>query len=353
MPVDPWAIDSLNFSGLEVRNGDAMLVMTDGTALGSRSGTRPGDPGLTVTLAGSTINCSAGVAAVAYSGQGVYRVAFPSSVSPGTLTAAHATLDRIDLVYVRVWDNSVDGSGLAKGDIVYLAGTPSATPVAPIPSGTQIYMPIATITVPHSGAGSPSVSTTVRPATVAPGGILPSSTAPSSPYAGQAYYSGGNLLVWNGAAWDTYQKVPGAWTSWTPTWTTTTGVHLPAYGNATIDCRYMKLGRLVLISMNITFGSTTNFGSGATGADNWIFSLPAPAAGANPPIGKASFEPGNARGASGLAQVHADNLNMILYTDSGTASGAAVTVGLVDSISPWTWASGSRLVVIGQYESTS
>jgi hypothetical protein len=114
MPVDVWAIDTLTFSGLEARNAGAMDIMTDATALGSRSGVRPGDPGLTVTLAGTTINCSAGVAAVAYSGQGVYRVALPSSVSPGTYTAAHATLNRIDLVYLRVWDNSVDASGLAK-----------------------------------------------------------------------------------------------------------------------------------------------------------------------------------------------------------------------------------------------
>lgn len=213
MPIDPWAIDTLNFAGLEARNSDAMFVMTDGTALGSRSGVRPGDPGLTVTLAGSTINCSAGVAAVAYAAQGVYRCAFPSSVSPGTLTAAHATLDRIDLVYLRVWDNSVDASGLNKGDIVYLAGTPSSTPVAPTPSGTQIYMPLATITVPHSGGGSPSVSTSVRPYTVAPGGILVSSTAPSTPYTGQYYDNGTDLLRWNGSSYDTYQKVVS--TGWT------------------------------------------------------------------------------------------------------------------------------------------
>src|SRR5690348_6562213 len=126
MPVDPWAIDTLNFSGLEARNADSMFVMANGSALGSASGVRPGDPGLTVTLAGTTINCSAGVATVAYPGQGIYRVAFPTSVSPGTYTAPHATLNRIDLVYLRVWDNSVDASGLNKGDIVYLAGTPSA-----------------------------------------------------------------------------------------------------------------------------------------------------------------------------------------------------------------------------------
>jgi hypothetical protein len=214
MPVDPWAIDTLNFTGLEARNVDSAFVMANGTALGSVSGVRPGDPGLTVTLAGTTINCSAGVAAVAWPGQGVYRVALPTSVSPGTYTAAHATLNRVDLVYLRVWDNSVDASGLNKGDVVYLAGTPSASPVAPTPAGTQIYMPLATITVLSvSNGGTASVSTAVRPSTVAPGGILPSSTAPSSPYTGQYYDDGTNLRRWNGTTWDTYQKVVS--TGWT------------------------------------------------------------------------------------------------------------------------------------------
>jgi hypothetical protein len=202
MPVDVWAIDTLAFSGLEARLVDSLLSMGNGTALGSRSGVRPGDPGLTVTLAGTTINCSAGVALVAYPGQGIYRAAFPSSVSPGVYTAAHATLTRIDLVYLRVWDSSVDSSGLFKGDIVYLAGTPSASPVAPTPAGTVIYVPLATITVLSVAAGSTaSVSTVVRPYTVAPGGILPASSAPTGLYVGQYYDDGTGLLRWNGTNW--------------------------------------------------------------------------------------------------------------------------------------------------------
>jgi hypothetical protein len=202
-PRNPWAIDGITFTGREVRLASASTVMCDGTALGSRSGVRPGDPGLTVSLAGSTINVSSGVATVAWTGQGIYTCAFGSSTSPGTLTAANATLTRIDLVYLRVWDTSVDASGLNQADIVYLAGTPSSTPVAPVPTGTQIYMSLATITVPPSGGGSPTVSTAVRPYTVAPGGILPSSTAPPSPYTGQVYDNGTNLLRWNGSAWRT------------------------------------------------------------------------------------------------------------------------------------------------------
>jgi len=73
--------------------------------------------------------------------------------------------------------------------------------VAPTPAGTQIYIPLATISVPYSGNGSPTVNTAIRPNTVAPGGILPSSSAPSSPYTGQYYDDGSSLWRYTGTAW--------------------------------------------------------------------------------------------------------------------------------------------------------
>lgn len=206
MPFDPVWDDSLSYTGQELRRADLMMVMANGSALGARSGIRPGAPGLTTTLSGSTINVSAGAAAIYQSGQGVYRAAMTSAWT-GTLSAADATYTRIDLVYLRVWDTDVDASGLRQADVVYLPGTASATPVAPTPAGTQIYIQLATITVPPSGGGAASVSTAVRPYTVAPGGILPSSTAPSSPYVGQFYDDGSDLRRYNGTDWDVYQKV--------------------------------------------------------------------------------------------------------------------------------------------------
>jgi len=187
--TDPLWLPSISYDETELRKMDSMLVMPDGTALGARGGVRPGDPGLTTTLAGSTINVSAGVAAVVRSGQGVYR-AFLAATSPGTVAAAHATFDRIDLVYLRVWDTAVDASGLRKADTVYLQGTASASPAIPAPGALEIYVPLATITVPHSGGGSPTVSTSIRPYTVAPGGILPvtSATEPGSGGPGQVFF---------------------------------------------------------------------------------------------------------------------------------------------------------------------
>lgn len=47
-----------------------------------------------------------------------------------------------------------------------------------------------------------------------------------------------------------------AWTAWTPTWTGLT------VGNATQDSAYMRVGRLIVARLSITFGSTSSF-SGA------------------------------------------------------------------------------------------
>lgn len=198
MPDTPMFQNTLSYSGQNLRDALRVVTMATGATFGARGGVRPGDPGLTVSLAGSTINVSPGTAML--TDHGVYIGVLTSTWS-GTLTAAHATLDRIDLVYLRIWDTDYDATGLRKTDVVYLAGTASSTPVAPTPGGTEIYLPLATITVPHSGGGSPSVSTSVRPVTVAPGGILPTSSAPASPYVGQYYDSGSGLLRWNGSAW--------------------------------------------------------------------------------------------------------------------------------------------------------
>ncbi|MEU9400535.1 hypothetical protein [Streptomyces sp. NPDC048242] len=208
MPSDPplWQ-NTLTSNGLQLRRADSLLVMGDGTALGARAGVRPGTGGLTVSLAGTTISVSAGGAVAYRSGQGVYRVVLPTAWS-GVLAAAHATYDRKDLVYLRVWDTDVDSSGLRQGDVVYLPGTASATPQLPAPGATEVYVPLGQITVPRSGGGAASVDTSIRPVTVAPGGILPGqSSAPSSPYVGQYYDDGTNLRRWNGGSWDTYQKV--------------------------------------------------------------------------------------------------------------------------------------------------
>jgi hypothetical protein len=200
---NPTWIDGSSMSGAMMRRAEAVLLMSDGTAGGARGGVRPGDPGLVVSLAGSTINVTAGVAACSYAGQGIYR-ACATSAWTGTVAGANPTFPRIDLVYLRVWDNAVDSSGLAQADIVYLQGTAASSPVAPVPTAPQIYIPLANISVPASGGGSPSVDTSVRPAAIGPGGIGVGSSTPGV-HAGQYRDDGGAtgpLWRYNGTTWE-------------------------------------------------------------------------------------------------------------------------------------------------------
>lgn len=190
--TDPWPLPSLSYDEAELRAFELMSFMADGTARGARAGIRPGDPGLAVSLAGTTVNVTQGVGTTYRSGYGsvIFQLA---ATSPGTLTAAHATFARIDLVYARVWDTAIDSSGLRKADTVLLTGTPSGSPAIPTPGATEIYIPLATISVPNTGGGgtgSATVSSAIRPYTVAPGGVLPvlSTAAPSSGGPGQVMY---------------------------------------------------------------------------------------------------------------------------------------------------------------------
>jgi hypothetical protein len=250
---------------------DSMLVMSDGTTLGSRPGIRPGDPGLTVTLSGTTINISAGVAALTFTGQSLYRAYLAATTL--TLAAANATYTRLDLVYLRVWDTAVDGTGLRQADAVYLQGTASATPVAPAPGPTEIYIQLAVITVPPSGGGSPTVSTANRPLTVAPGGVLPVSSstdiALAGTYTGQARFnvSRGVPEYWTGSAW----AAQGDYTSFTPAWTASSTN--PVLGNGTLVSRWCRTGRQIHWYGNLLLGSTSNGGGGL-----WSMSLPVQAA---------------------------------------------------------------------------
>ncbi|MFI8294430.1 hypothetical protein ACIGCZ_00635 [Streptomyces nigra] len=72
---------------------------------------------------------------------------------------------------------------------------------------------------------------------------------------------------------DQFNSMFAAWTSYTPTWTSSGTA--PALGNGTILGRYMKIGRTVICHINMTTGSTSTYGTG-----NYSFSLPVQAANA-------------------------------------------------------------------------
>lgn len=294
-------------------------------------------------------------------GAGTYVCVNDADVTLTVAPAGGAGQYRKDTVVASVYDAEYVGA-VSEWRLEIIQGPYAASAAATVrgtlPPNAQILADIG-IAPSQTSVSSANIAD-VRQYSVAAGGILPvpSASTPNRPHPGQVLYVTDTDVFRYGKADGSMgglAREPGAWTSWTPTWTTTSGSATPSYGNATVDCKYTKTGRKVDFYINITFGSTTNFGAGATSSDNWKFSLPAPAAATSVPIGKASFEPGNtARATSGLAQTTNNDAGSIsLYVDGPQVTGAATAGGIADSVTPFTWASGMRLVIVGCYESAS
>lgn len=163
-------------------NAVAFAGATAARPLGALTGVRLGTSTTTVTATSTTWTCGpfSGLADVMVAAEsGPYPFAF-DGVTTGTLTPADTGFGRVDIVYVQIIDPE-DGSTVPTASRGYLAGSASASPVAPsAPAGA---FTIAQINVPKLGSGSPSV-TWVAPVVVAAGGITPYPTKAAMPAAG-------------------------------------------------------------------------------------------------------------------------------------------------------------------------
>lgn len=198
------------YSSQQFRDGVAALLNPGASGLQAQAGVRPGS-GLAVSVSGSTVTITPGVAVVqggSSTAQGPYMLIVDANVTK-TLTAADGTNPRVDLVYARIRDTDADGSGARDGDVLLLTGAAAASPAAPTPTDAS-WTPLATITVPKSGGGSPVVSYASRAYTAAAGGLTVGSVAPPDPYVGQLWDSGGGTQRWDGTQWRYLSYAPVA-----------------------------------------------------------------------------------------------------------------------------------------------
>lgn len=144
----------------------------------------------------------------------------------------------------------------------------------------------------------------------------------------------------------------GAWTAWTPAWTTSSGSATPSLGNAVNNSSYTKIGRTVIAQLDITFGSTTNFGSGATSSDNWRWGVPVTAAGLQLCAGFIELHQTSAVRTIVRARF-TTTAAVELEFNSALQNATAVGGGIADSTTPWTWASGHALRGLIIYEAAS
>lgn len=142
----------------------------------------------------------------------------------------------------------------------------------------------------------------------------------------------------------------GGWTSWSPSWTTSTGAALPSYGNATFDCRYTTFGKTVICHVNITFGSTTDFGAGATTADDWLFGLPVAARSAMECVGFVEINAGIA--ARALCRVRAQTTtSWLMELSTGLTDGSnPANKYIIDAVTPFVWTQADSIRGIFVYE---
>jgi len=267
---------SPSYGGRVLRQtGAASLAGATSTRpLGARSGVRPGTPSSTVTATSTTWTCQpfAGIADVMTAAEAsAYAFAF-DAVATGSVTAAHATLPRKDIIYVSFTDPAESVGAVVSATRKYLAGTAAASPVAPSVPGAERGFVVAEINVPASGGGSPSV-TWVAPHAVAAGGITPVRTqaerdatdwAPGQPI----YRLDIDAIEFRNAAdsgWLTQSLAPIAYT---PAWTSSGTA--PSLGNSTLTGTYVLQGKHVHGVILFTIG--TSGVSGGTGT--WRFSLP-------------------------------------------------------------------------------
>lgn len=136
---------------------------------------------------------------------------------------------------------------------------------------------------------------------------------------------------------------------WVPTWTTSTGLNTPSYGNATIECRYAQTGDLVVAEFRMTFGSTTNFGGGGTG-DNWRWTLPVTAASVQNAIGFAELNQSANQAWVGKITMASTTTFGINQTSGSPDGAASAGTGSIDAVSPGTWANGDTIAGIMLYE---
>jgi hypothetical protein len=261
-PVDAQA-GAPSYTGRMARQtlGALTAGATAARPLGARSAVQAGTSVATVSATSTTwtvlphrgvLDLEASAAA------GPYFYSIDANVT-GAVNPANATNPRIDLISVQLSDPA-EGDGTAAPLVVpvYTPGIPAAIPVAPAAPARSITL--ATINVPASGGGSPTVSW-LAAYTAASGGIIPCQSSgyyPTSPYLGQFVDDAVlGLMRWNGTAWIQYTPLVETFKSLTvvPAGTTSTGA-----GTAT----WFNFGTLVVPTWATQAICTVNINAGCS-----------------------------------------------------------------------------------------
>ncbi|MDQ0894420.1 hypothetical protein [Agromyces ramosus] len=256
-----WPVNAVtgapSYTGRKLRQtgAPAFAGATSARPLGARTGVRPGTSPTTVTATSSlwTVQPFAGAADLHTAVEaGPYQFAF-DAVATGAVTAAHASLTRIDIIYVQIDDPAeADGSSVPAATRKYLAGTAGSGIPPTTPARSFV---IAHLNVPISGGGAPAV-TWVAPYMAAAGATVRVKDAAQRDLT-STWSQGDEVQRLDTDATELRDAVgwrsrSNGWVSFTPT---LQGITI---GNGTIDARYRRDGDCVDVEFSIGWGTTTS-----------------------------------------------------------------------------------------------
>ena len=286
-------------------------------------------------------------------GTGTYVCANDADVTLTIQPAGGAGQYRRDTVVASVYDAEYSGAAsewrleVIQGAYAASAG---ATVRPTLPPNAQLLADIA-ISPSQTSITAANISD-FRQFTTGLGGILPvaSSGAPPRPHPGQMQYLYDTDRFQYGKADGTVAPLFPAWQSWVPTWASSGAVQ-PSLGNATVTCKYVRFGTTIHMTGEITFGSSTNFGS--TGNANWFFGLPVAAANTVASLGYAGLRTNNAaKSTSGFLRTN-NASTFYIYVAGQMNDDSATSGGIVDRDAPSDWAAGDRISWFGTYEAAA
>lgn len=220
MAIDvTWHNSVPDYDATDARHATAIFAGATTVANKDRSGVKQTNGlDMEVTVSGSTATIKAGRAFIegssSFQGGYIVRVTANENRSIG---ASHATLTRLDLVYLSVQDSDL-GQGAGKVAVLGIAqGTPSGSPVEPTGLVPVNSIVLAKLEVPPSGGTI--LVTDRRPWLVAAGGVarFESGFQPDVPD-GQLYYlRGTGKLIFNHAGGNQTVHDPSiGWVNLTP-----------------------------------------------------------------------------------------------------------------------------------------
>lgn len=273
--------------------------------------------------------------------QGVYAVMNDADVTL-SISAAHASLNRIDSVVFKVEDSAYSGV-TNTSSVVVVTGTPAGSPSAPALPNNSLELAQVSIVANDTSITTGEI-TDKRQYIGAIGGIIQalSTARPSNPVEGMAIYETDVdvFRIYDGTTWiETGNKSwSQAWDSYTPAWTSTGTA--PALGNGTLTGFYKQVGKTVHVRIVLTLGSTSTVGTGT-----YRLSLPVA-----PKVGGmllALFKDASAGSTrySGTAELTLNTAtgdNMRINVDSSTG-----TVGAAIPVVP---ANGDSITITGTFE---